>query len=165
MTQRRPSCRTRRRALVLLTTLVALLLALPGCGGYMKLDGAIQRVRVVETGGEKNLLVVEFDITNNASIAYVVREAEIEIPDGEKSLMGETVAARDIQNICQHVPALNHDCAQPLITREKIGPGATVRRLVAASFAKTPAELGARKGLLLRIRELDRLETEIREQR
>lgn len=141
------------------------LLALQGCGGYMKLDGSIQRVRVLETGGEKNLLVVEFDVTNNASIAYVVREAEIEIPDGEKSLMGETVAARDIQNICKYVAALNHDCAQPLITREQIGPGATVRRLVAASFAKTPAELRERKGMLLRIRELDRLETEIREQR
>jgi hypothetical protein len=143
----------------------ASVLALGGCGAYMKLDGAIQRVRVVETGGEKNVLVVEFDVTNHAKIAYVVREAEIEIEDGQKRVAGETVAVRDIQNICQHVASLNHDCAQPLVTREQIAPGATVRRLVAASFAKTPRELGERQGLLLRIRELDRLETEIREAR
>lgn len=142
-----------------------LIAALPGCGRYMKLDGAIGRVRVVETGSARNVLVVEFDISNTARVPYVVKDAELEIPDGAAMLKGETISVQDAQTICQHMPSLNHDCAQPLTTREEIAPGATVRRMVAASFPKTTKELEERKGLRLRIRELDRMETELRETR
>ncbi|MDZ7637646.1 MAG: hypothetical protein U5J83_05265 [Bryobacterales bacterium] len=145
--------------------MLILALCLCGCGAYMKLDGSIARVRVVETGGEKNVLVVEFDVTNTARIAYVVKEAELEIPSGTGTLMGDSISVRDAQTICRHVASLNHDCAQALVTREQIPPGATVRRMVAASFPKSVKELEERKGLLLRIRELDRMETEIRETR
>ena len=150
------------RAMLAATVLITALL---GCGRYMKLDGSISRVRVVETGSERNVLVAEFDITNTARVPYVVKEAELEIPDGDGTLQGATISVQDAQTICQHMPSLNHDCAQPLITREEIAPGATVRRMVAASFPKTAKELEERKGLTLRIRELDRMETEIRETR
>ncbi len=142
-----------------------LFLILAGCGRYMKLDGVITRVRVVETGSGRNVLVAEFDITNTASVPYIVREAELEIPDDSGPLLGAAVAVRDAQTLCRHMASLNQDCAQPLTPRERIAPGASVRRLVAASFPKTARELEQRKGLLLRIRELDRMQTEIRETR
>lgn len=137
--------------------------ALAGCGAYMKLDGKIARVRVVDTGAPKNVLVVEFDITNTAKIAYVVREAEIEVLSGSETVKGQTVAVRDIRTICEHVASLNHDCAAAITPREEIAPGETVRRLVAASFPMSVERLNARTGLLVRVRELDRMETELRE--
>lgn len=143
----------------------ALLALVAGCGRYMKLDGAIGRVRVVETGSQRNVLVVEFDVTNTASVPYVVKEAELEISDGDGARKGDTIAVQDIQTICRHMASLNHDCAQPLAPREAIAPGAAVRRMVAASFPVTAKELRERTGLLLRIRELDRMETELREKR
>ena len=154
-----------RSAMWAMLAATALITALLGCGRYMKLDGAISRVRVVETGSARNVLVVEFDVTNTARVAYVVRDAELEIPDGDGALKGATISVQDAQTICQHIASLNHDCAQPLITREEIAAGATVRRMVAASFPKAAKELEERQGLTLRIRELDRLETEIREKR
>ena len=68
------------------------LVFLPACGRYMKLDGSISRVRVVETGSPRNVLVVEFDVTNNASIPYVVKEAELEIPVDGGPQKGGTIA-------------------------------------------------------------------------
>ncbi len=143
----------------------ALLALLPGCGRYMKLDGLISRVRVVETGSPRNVLVVEFDVRNTASVPYVVKEASLEFTGRNGLQTGDTIAVQDAQTLCKHMASLNHDCAQPLTTREQIAPGATVRRLVAASFPVTAAELRERTGLLVRIRELDRMETELREKR
>lgn len=143
----------------------ALLALLPGCGRYMKLDGSISRVRVVETGSPRNVLVVEFDVRNTASVPYVVKEASLEFTGRNGLQTGDTIAVQDAQTLCKHMASLNHDCAQPLTTREQIAPGATVRRLVAASFPVTAAELRERTGLLVRIRELDRMETELREKR
>ncbi|MCC7342184.1 MAG: hypothetical protein IT170_13980 [Bryobacterales bacterium] len=148
---------------ILVTTVLAALLS--GCGRYMKLDGSIGRVRVVETGSPRNVLVVEFEVTNTASVPYVVKEAELEIPVGGGTEKGDTVAVQDALTLCRHMASLNNDCAQPLTAREAIAPGATVRRMVAASFAKTAKELRERPGLLLRIRELDRMETELREKK
>lgn len=143
--------------------LFAAFLLLPGCGAYMKLDGEITRVRVVETGGPRNVLVVEFKARNNARIGYVVKEAEVDLDTGTETLTGETIAVRDAMNLCQHMASLSGDCAEPLLTRQTIAPGDTVTRLVASSFALSPDELRNRKQLVLRVRELDRLETEFRE--
>ncbi|MCZ2152557.1 MAG: hypothetical protein LC114_01440 [Bryobacterales bacterium] len=144
---------------------VLITLICSACGRYMKLDGTITRVRAVTTGSGQDVLVAEFDITNTAKVPYIVRDAELQIPDGPTPLTGTTIAVRDVQTLCEHMAALNHDCAQPLMARETIAPGATVRRLVAASFPKSAQELEQRKGLLVRIRELDRMETELREKR
>jgi hypothetical protein len=143
-----------------LAALALLLLGLlGGCGAYMKLDGAIQRVRLVETGGPRNVLVVEFRATNNAKIGYVVREAEVEITLNDQTVTGDIIAVRDAQTMCQHMASLDGDCAEALLTRQTIGPGETVRRLVAASFNLRADELRDRTQLTLRVRELDRLET------
>lgn len=146
---------------ILMLALATIVLA--GCGAYMKLDGEIARVRIVDTGADNNVLVVEFDVTNTAKIAYVVREAEIEVSHGSETVKGDSVAVQDIRTICQHITSLNHDCAAVLTPREEIPPGKTVRRLVAASFNMSGDKLAARTGLLLRVRELDRMETELRE--
>ncbi len=145
---------------VLLTAVACLL---PGCGAYMKLDGEITRVRVVETGGPRNVVMVEFKATNTAKIGYIVREAEVEIDDGTEILRGETIAVRDAQNMCQHMASLDGDCAEALLTRQTIAPGETVTRLVAASFDRSAEDLRNRKQLTLRVRELDRLETQFTE--
>ncbi len=158
-----PPFEMRRLPFGFLFLAAALLALLPGCGRYMKLDGSIGRVRVVETGSPRNVLVVEFDVTNTASVPYVVKEASMEITGRSGPQAGDTIAVQDVQTLCKHMASLNHDCAQPLTAREEIAPGATVRRLVAASFPVTAAELRERTGLLLRIRELDRMETELRE--
>ncbi len=152
-----------RASLAVLTLTFAISIA--GCGRYMKLDGQITRVRVVETGGDQNVLVVEFEAINNAKVGYIVREAEIEIPGNDSAITGDAISVRDAKVICQHSPELGNDCAEPLLTRETFAPGSTVKRLVAASFQLTAEELKNRKGLLLRVRELDRLETEFRETR
>lgn len=162
----KPPSEMRRFPFAAILATAALVALVAGCGRYMKLDGAISRVRVVETGSQRNVLVVEFDVTNTASVPYIVKEAELEISDsGGGTQKGDTIAVQDIRTICQHMASLNHDCAQPLTPREAIAPGATVRRMVAASFPATAKALRERAGLLLRIRELDRLETELREKR
>lgn len=140
-----------------------LALFLSSCGAYMKLDGAITRVRVVETGGARNVLMVEFTVTNNAKVGYIVREALVDLSEGESVVTGETIAVRDTINMCQHLASLAGDCAEPLLTRQTIAPGETVTRLVAASFDRTAEELRNRQQLTLRIRELDRLETKLTE--
>ncbi|MCW5966594.1 MAG: hypothetical protein KIT83_21325, partial [Bryobacterales bacterium] len=77
----------RKHAPVLHFVVVFLLgLLLSGCGAYMKLDGNITRVRVVETGGSRNVLMVEFTVTNNAKIGYIVREAAVDI-SGEEGVV------------------------------------------------------------------------------
>ncbi len=152
-----------RYQLLLAPVLVALTIIIAGCGAYMKLDGAITRVRIVETGGPRNVVVVEFTATNNATIGYIVREAEVDIITASEAITGEVIAVRDAQTICRHMASLDGDCAEALLTRQTIAPGETVTRLVAASFGLSADELRNRKQLTLRIRELDRLETVLTE--
>jgi len=148
-----------------LLVIVALLcvLALGSCGNYMKLSGAITRVRVVETGGPRNVLVVEFEATNTAKVGYVVREAEMIVTRGGEAISGDPIAVRDATNMCQHMASLGGDCAEPLLTRQTIAPGETVTRLVAASFSLSADQLREREKLVLRVLELDRLPTEFTE--
>lgn len=140
--------------------LLTLLLSLHvGCGAYMKLDGKITRVRVVETGGPKTVLVVEFDITNTAKVGYVVKEAELTVTSAGTSATGSPISVRDVQTLCQHMAALSGDCGQALLTREVIPAGETVSRLVAASFDLSAQELRNREQLTVLVREIDRMET------
>jgi len=151
------------RFLARVLSLALLATVLSSCGAYMKLDGTITRVRVVETGGSRNVLVIEFQVKNTAKVGYIVRDAEVELIDAEGAAKGETIAVRDAKNLCQHMATLAGDCAEALLTRQTIAPGETVTRLVAASFARTADALRNRKQLTLRIRELDRLETALQE--
>lgn len=150
-----------RRPFPLFLSLLLLAALFSSCGAYMKLDGSITRVRVVETGGSKSVLVVEFDVTNTASVGYVVREAELTVVSGGSSAKGSQISVRDTQSLCQHMAALAGDCGEPLMTREVIGPGETVSRLVAASFDLSAEELRNREKLTLLVRELDRIESTI----
>jgi hypothetical protein len=150
--------RLQRFSLVLVLALCLGLLA--SCGNYMKLSGKITRVRVVETGGPRNVLVVEFEATNTAKVGYVFREAEVILTRGDRVITGDAIAVRDAASMCQHMASLGGDCAEPLLTRQTFAPGETVTRLVAASFQLSADELRERDKLVLRVIELDRLPTE-----
>ena len=147
----------------LLSLVAVCVFSLASCGNYMKLSGEITRVRVVETGGPRNVIVVEFEATNTAKVGYIVREAEVVITHGDEVTTGDSIAVRDAANMCQHMAALGGDCAEPLLTRQTIAPGETVTRLVAASFSMTADQLRERDKLVLRVLELDRLATEFTE--
>jgi hypothetical protein len=128
--------------------LVLLLLGLlTGCGAYMKLDGKVTRVRVVETGGPKTVLVVEFNITNTAKVGYVVKDAELTVTSDGSPVTGSPISVRDVQTLCQHMATLSGDCGQALLTREVIPAGETVSRLVAASFDLNAQQLRDREQL------------------
>lgn len=150
-----------RYAVPAITALLAVLLLLTtSCGAYMKLSGEITRVRVVDTGGPRNVLVVEFQATNTAKIGYIFREAVIEITDDSGTAVGDAIAVHDARNLCKHMASLGGDCAEPILTRQAIGAGETVTRLVAAAFNRSAEDLRNRKSLTLRIIELDRLHTD-----
>ena len=108
-------------------------------GAHLELQGSVRKTRVAALSPTRTVVVLDFRASNPADYPFVVKTVEVEVTlaDGRKE-------------IGQFVPG------------EKIGKKETVERMAAASFNLPEAELEARKGVLLRLRDVDGPVSELR---
>jgi hypothetical protein len=132
-------------------------------GAHLELEGSVRKTRVAALSPTRTVVVLDFRASNLADYPFVVKTIEVEVTlaDGRKEI-GQFVPEVDAKSLFPALPALGDKLAVSIGTGEKIGKKQTVERMAAASFNLPEADLEARKGVLLRLRDVDGPVSELR---
>jgi hypothetical protein len=132
-------------------------------GAHLELQGSVRKTRVAALSPTRTVVVLDFRASNPADYPFVVKTIEVEVTlaDGRK-VIGQFVPEVDAKSLFPALPALGDKLAVSIGTGEKIGKKQTVERMTAASFNLPEADLEARKGVLLRLHDVDGPVSELR---
>ena len=132
-------------------------------GAHLELEGSVRKTRVAALSPTRTVVVLDFRASNPADYPFVVKTIEVEVTlaDGRK-VIGQFVPEVDAKSLFPALPALGDKLAVSIGTGEKIGKKQTVERMTAASFNLPEADLEARKGVLLRLHDVDGPVSELR---
>jgi len=145
--------------IVVAATVAAIVLKV-NLGAHMVLDGSLKSVRVIAIE-QASAMVVDFRLSNPAGYPFVVRTVSLIAEIGGKPIEGTVVADVDAKRLIDYYPAIGPKYNDTLRMKDRILPGQTVDRMVAARFEVPEAKLQARTRLTLRIEEVDGQVTEI----
>lgn len=132
-------------------------------GTHLELKGEIRKARTAALSPTRSVLVLDFRAENPADYPFVVKTVEVEVTlaNGKKEI-GQFIPEIDARNLFPALPALGDKLAVSVATREKIARKTTIERMVAASFVLPEEDLASRKGVVIRLYDLDGPVTEIR---
>ncbi|MDW8131481.1 MAG: hypothetical protein RMI94_13100 [Bryobacterales bacterium] len=151
--------------LAVVAVLVATIVWMQG-GAHLRLEGKIGRVRTLALPDASSLLVVDFRVRNEADYPFVVRQVQIFVQTEEgETLEGAVASEIDTSALFQYYPILGPRYNPTLVARTKIEPRQSLDRMLAARFEAEEGRLQSRRGLRIRIEELDGAVSEIVEQR
>jgi len=123
---------------------------------HLDLTGKILKVRIIATGENSTLVVVDFRITNPSGVPLVVREVSMKIqPYKADALDGSEVSKQDVGPTFQALPLLGQKYNDVLAPPDIIPPGKTLDRMAAASFDLPQSAIEVRKAVILHIEDLD----------
>ncbi|MCX7604993.1 MAG: hypothetical protein N2036_13030 [Bryobacteraceae bacterium] len=139
---------------------VAALLAAIGywlnLGSQARLEVRWLKVRTLSTGPESSLAVFDLRIHNPSRVLFQVKEVEAAVVDAGSARHDGLVAAEpDLDRALGYYPVAGPRYSPVLRFRERIRPGETVDRTVAASFAVPVLVLDSRRTFELRIQDAD----------
>lgn len=132
-------------------------------GTHLELEGSIRKTRVAALSPSRTVIVLDFRATNPADYPFVIKTTEVEVTlaDGRKEI-GQFIPEVDAKTLFPALPALGDKLTVSVATGEKIAKKQTVERMAAASFSLPESEIEARKGVVLRLRDVDGPVSEIR---
>lgn len=123
---------------------------------HVNLEGKILKVRTMPSDENNSIVVVDFRVSNNSNIPFVAQEAFVYVtgPDG-KQVEGITVARRDMDRIFQAYKLIGPKYNEIFIIRDKIPPAQGIDRMVASAIPLPESAVENRKGLTLRLVDVD----------
>jgi hypothetical protein len=131
-------------------------------GSHMELKGSIQKVRIHPADEKSSVVIVDFRFVNPASYPYIVRSVDVKIEDAKGQMHeGSTISDVDAGRLLEYYRLLGPKYNQSLIIRERIAPGQSLDRMIAARFEVPEAVVQSRKRLTVRIEEVDGQVTEL----
>jgi hypothetical protein len=135
-------------------------------GSHLILEGQVLKVRTAPLDEKNSVLAADFRCTNGADYVFAVGEVKVILTDEKGSpVEGAIVAEIDARRLFEGIPLLGPKYNDSLLMRDKIPAHASLDRMIAATFEMPEAQLEKRKGLTIRIRELDGLVSEFHENR
>ena len=139
---------------------VAAVLFLPKGVGV---EGEILKARIAPMDAARSVLVVDFRLRNPAGKEFWVRQARLFVtgPDGVE-IEGKTFGDADAERVFAYYPLLGQKFNNSVRMRDKIGAGETWDRMIAAHFPLPESLLEGRRGIRIRIEEVDGVVSEIR---
>ena len=127
-----------------------------------KLDGRILKVRSVATDTRANVVILDVRISNPGRAQFMVRDVTVVIENAEGVLLEADAAAEaDIDRLLSYHKFLGPRYNPTLKSRERINAGETHDYTIAGAFAVTEQELAQRKGLWVRVTDVDGAAVEI----
>jgi hypothetical protein len=125
-------------------------------GAHIDVHGQILKVRTAPLDEHSSVAVIDFRVTNPADYPFEVRDVTVELQDySGKTLDGMTVSGTDMGRLFAGVPLLGQNYNAPLVIHDRIAPHQTQDRMVATRLEVPDSELDRRKGLVIRIDEVD----------
>lgn len=152
----------------LLSVAIGLALAVAGAvgalwvnrGSRMVLESSIQKIRT-QALDDATALVVDFRVTNPSKYRYVVGKVELFADLDGNWVEGAVVADIDAKRFFDAYPAIGQKYNDTFRMREKINPGQSIDRMLAARFEVHESKLLSRRNLKIRVEEVDGVVTEI----
>jgi hypothetical protein len=157
-----------RQALV--AALIALALVGAVVGGtlwftrknHLVLKGDVFKLRTHSIDANNTIAVLDFRIANPTNVQFVVRDVEASLePASGAAVTGDTVSELDAKRLFDYFPHLGQKYNPSLLVRDKINPGQSVDRMIAASFKVPVAQIEIRKAIRLRIQDVDGIVVEL----
>jgi hypothetical protein len=101
---------------------------------------------------------------NVADYRWVIRKVDVSVTDAQgHTVPGSTVSEVDAARLFEYFPLLGQKFNDSLVARARLDPHRTLDRMIAAKFEIPEAQLQARKGLSIRIEDVDGAVSEITE--
>jgi hypothetical protein len=131
-------------------------------GAHLELQGAIVKVRTLATDDRSSVAIIDFRFRNVADYPWVVRKVDVLLTDGQGyAVQGSTISDVNATRLFEYFPLLGRKFNPSLIERTRVNAHQSLDRMIAASFELPEAELQARKGLRIRIEDVDGAVSEI----
>lgn len=133
-------------------------------GSHLTVEGGIQKVRV-QGLDDAAAVIVDFRMANSSNVPLVVREVSLILTDDQgRQLEGQVVADTDAKRMMEfYATSIGAKYNETLKIRERIGSGQSVDRMIAARFEIPEAKVKARKGLRIRVEDVDGAVLELKE--
>ena len=133
-------------------------------GAHLVLQGSVSKVRTVATDENGSVAIVDFRFANVADYRWVIRKVDVSVTDAQgHTVPGSTVSEVDAARLFEYFPLLGQKYNDSLVARARLEPHQTVDRMIAAKFDIPEAQLQTRKGLSIRIEDVDGAVSEITE--
>ena len=133
-------------------------------GAHLVLQGSVSKVRTVATDENSSVAIVDFRFVNVADYLWMVRKVDVSVTDAQGfTVPGSTVSEVDAARLFEYFPLLGQKFNDSLVARTRLEPHRTMDRMIAAKFEIPEAQLQARKGLRIRIEDVDGAVSEIAE--
>ncbi len=125
-------------------------------GAHMELETSVQKVRTLPLDENSTAVVVDFRLRNPSDYPFVVRQAEATLVDPSgKTLDGMVIAEVDAKRLFEYYPVLGQKYNNSLLPRSRINAGKTLDCMLAARFELPEKLVQQRKGLTIRVEEVD----------
>ena len=135
-------------------------------GSQVRLEGDVVKSRVIPNEDGSTMVVLELRVRNPASVAFLAREVRLKaaMPSGEE-VDGLSITQNDLDQVLGYQKVNGPRFNPVLHGKERLNPGASTDRTVAAYFPRTPPEIEARKGFVVEVEDVDGAITRIEEKR
>jgi hypothetical protein len=149
--------------LIGMSALVAVLLYLQR-GAHLELKGSIQKVRTLALPDSSTVVVIDFRFANPSDYLFVVRQVEVllDTPGGQ-TLAGAVASDADARQLFTYYPILGQRYNETLLIRSRVAPRQSHDRMLAARFELSEEQVQQRKGLRIRVEDVDGAVCEIQE--
>lgn len=125
-------------------------------GSRVGLEGKVLKVRTAPLDDQNSVAVLDFRFHNPAQVPFWVRTVTVIMEDKDGKLYeGQTVSEVDAKRMFTAMPLLGQKYNPTLLMRDKIAPGESEDRMVAATFEAPEARIDGRKRFLIRIEDVD----------
>jgi hypothetical protein len=150
--------------LAVVAVLIFLLLA-GTKGAHLRLEGKILKVRVLALPSSNAALVmVDFRATDPSDVPFVVSSVKLHLqPAHGDPVEGLSISKPDMAAVFQYEKLLGPKYNDVLSIRDRINAHQSFDRMVGARFDMPEAAVQARRGLTLRIEEVDGTVAELTE--
>jgi hypothetical protein len=126
-------------------------------GAHLRLEGKILKVRVLPlTGSGASLVIVDFRATNPSNVPFIANSVTLSLtPAAGDAVEGRTASKNDIENVFRYEKLLGPKYNPTLSLQDRIPPHQTVDRMAGARFELPEGSIDGRKGIRLRMEEID----------
>jgi hypothetical protein len=133
-------------------------------GAHMEIQGAVLKVRTLALDENSSVAIIDFRCANPADYPWIVRSVEVSLTDGKGYLVnGSTVSEVDATRLFEYFPLVGPKYNASLVARTRIRPRESKDWMLAVRFEIPEKDLRARRGLRIRLEDVDGPTSEIAE--
>jgi len=131
-------------------------------GAHLELEGTVLKVRTVPVEDGSSIAIIDFRFVNTADYRFIVRRVDVLLEDKQGQVMeGSTISDSDAARVFQAFPSLGQKFNESLLIRTRIEPHQSMDRMISARFEFSEQQLLGRKGLRVRVEDVDGAVSEI----